>query len=136
MILRLPDGYDTEIGERGAYLSAGQRQRLGLARALYGDPAIVVMDEPNSNLDNVGERALQEAIKSLKARKATVVIVAHRPNAVALCNKLLMLEGGRVRAFGPRDEVMAKVAPSQSQKLAAKTKASVTPLRKGEPKNG
>lgn len=136
MILRLPEGYDTEIGERGAYLSAGQRQRLGLARALYGAPAIVVMDEPNSNLDNVGERALQEAIKGLKACKVTVVIVAHRPKAVALCNKLLMLEAGRVRAFGPRDEVMAKVAPSQSQKLATTAKASVTRLRKGEPKNG
>lgn len=149
MILRLPDGYDTEIGERGAYLSAGQRQRLGLARALYGGPAIVVMDEPNSNLDNQGERALQDAIKNLKARKATVLIIAHRPSAVTLCNKLLMLEQGQVRAYGPSEEVLAKVAPKQAgdpsgtKSVAAQgairianPTGGVTPLRKGEPKNG
>ena len=125
MILRLPDGYDTEIGQRGAYLSAGQRQRIGLARALYGEPAIVLMDEPNANLDSLGERALQQAIAGLKAGGSTVIIVAHRPNTVTLCNKLLMLENGRMRAFGPRDQVLAKVAPKQA--------ASVTKLRKGDP---
>lgn len=124
MILRLPDGYDTEIGERGAYLSAGQRQRVGLARALYGNPAIVVMDEPNANLDNDGEMALQAAIKSLKVQGATVVLVAHRPNTIIQCNKLLMLDAGKVRAFGPREEVLAKVAP--------KNAGGVTLLRKGE----
>ena len=124
MILRLPDGYDTQIGARGAFLSAGQRQRVGLARAIYGNPAIVVMDEPNSNLDNVGEQALQLAIKGLAERGATVIIVAHRPSAIAQCNKLLMLENGKMRAYGPRDEVMASVAPQKT--------GSVTPLRKGD----
>ncbi len=124
MILRLPDGYDTEIGERGAYLSAGQRQRVGLARALYGAPAIIVMDEPNANLDNDGETALQAAIKSLKEQGTTVVLIAHRPSTIVQCNKLLMLEGGKVRAFGPREEVLAKVAP--------KNTGGVSLLRKGE----
>ena len=111
MILRLEDGYDTEIGMRGAYLSAGQRQRIGLARALYGEPAIIVLDEPNSNLDSPGEVALQRAIAGLKARQATVIMIAHRPKSIGQCNKLLMLEGGRMRAYGPRDEVLAQVAP-------------------------
>lgn len=124
MILKLPNGYDTEIGQRGAFLSAGQRQRIGLARALYGSPALVVMDEPNSNLDNVGEQALQNAIAGLKGRGATVVIVAHRPSAISQCNKLLMLEEGKMRAYGPRDEVMASVSP--------KNAAGVTPIRKGD----
>lgn len=125
MILRLPAGYDTEIGQRGAYLSAGQRQRIGLARALYNEPAFIVMDEPNSNLDSKGEQALQTAIAGLKKRGATVVIVAHRPKAVALCDKLLMLENGQLRAYGPREAVLAKVAPKKA--------GSVTPIRKGEP---
>ena len=112
MILHLPDGYDTEIGLRGAYLSAGQRQRIGLARALYGEPNIVVLDEPNSNLDNVGEVALQKAIAGLRARNATVIMVAHRPKSIEQCNKLLMLENGRMRAYGPRDDVLAEVAPA------------------------
>lgn len=124
MILHLADGYDTEIGQRGAYLSAGQRQRIGLARAIYANPAIVVMDEPNSNLDNEGEIALQAAITAMKANGTTVIIIAHRPNAIAQCNKLLMLEAGRVRAYGPRDEVLAKVAPKQA--------GAVTRLRKGD----
>lgn len=125
MILRLADGYDTEIGHSGAYLSAGQRQRIGLARAMFGTPAIVIMDEPNANLDNRGDVALQTAIAALKTRGATTIIIAHRPNAIAQCNKLLMLEDGRVRAFGPRDEVLAKVAPKQAG-------ARVTPIRKGD----
>ncbi len=124
MVLRLPNGYDTEIGERGAYLSAGQRQRVGLARALYGNPAIVIMDEPNANLDNDGETALQAAITSLQEKGTTVVLIAHRPSTIVQCNKLLMLDGGKIRAFGPREEVLAKVAP--------KNMGGVSLLRKGE----
>lgn len=114
MILHLPDGYDTAIGANGAYLSAGQRQRLGLARALLRSPALIVLDEPNSNLDAVGEDALQLAIAGLKARGATTLIIAHRPTAIAHCNKLMMLENGRMRAFGPREEVLSQVIAKQA----------------------
>lgn len=111
LILHLPEGYDTEVGMAGAYLSAGQRQRVGLARALYGNPAFVVLDEPNSNLDAKGDSALQEAILKLRERGATTVLVAHRPNAIIHCNKLMVIDGGEMKAFGPREEVLAKVLP-------------------------
>lgn len=114
MILRLPKGYDTEIGLGGAYLSAGQRQRVGLARALFGDPNLIILDEPNSNLDGPGEQALQSAIAAAKARSATVIIIAHRPNAIVHCTKLMVLDDGRIREFGPADEVLAKVLPKQA----------------------
>ena len=109
MILRLPDGYDTRIGEAGAVLSAGQRQRIAIARAVYGDPFLVVLDEPNANLDNEGEQALQKTIHDLKARGAIVITVAHRPSAVAVCDKLLFLANGTQQAFGPRNEILQKV---------------------------
>lgn len=111
MVLSLPDGYDTDIGDHGRRLSAGQKQRLGLARALYGDPVFVVLDEPNANLDAEGDAALAKAVQSLKARGATTIIVAHRPSAIAFVDKLLMLADGEMRAFGPRDEVLKKIAP-------------------------
>jgi ABC-type protease/lipase transport system fused ATPase/permease subunit len=95
-----------------------------LARALYGNPAIVIMDEPNANLDNDGETALQAAITSLQEKGTTVVLIAHRPSTIVQCNKLLMLDGGKIRAFGPREEVLAKVAP--------KNMGGVSLLRKGE----
>ena len=106
LVLKMPEGYRTVIGEEGASLSAGQRQRIGLARALYGDPVLVIMDEPNSNLDNVGEAALVNAINALKERGTTVVVVAHRPSALAAADYILVVMEGQQVAFGPRDEVL------------------------------
>ncbi|WP_299619845.1 type I secretion system permease/ATPase [Pelagibius sp.] len=109
MILRLPHGYDTVIGQGGAALSGGQRQRVGLARALYDDPAFIVLDEPNSNLDGEGEDALRRAVADLKASGTTVVVIAHRPSVLAGMDKLLVLRNGLIEQFGPREEVMPKV---------------------------
>ena len=108
MILRLPAGYDTKIGDASAALSAGQRQRIALARALYGDPFLVVLDEPNSNLDSDGDIALQNAIRNLKARGAIVVLIAHRPAVLEHCDKVLILANGSQQAFGPRDSILRK----------------------------
>ena len=114
MVLRLPAGYETRIGEGGAVLSAGQRQRLALARALFGEPFLVVLDEPNSNLDSAGDAALARAITTVRSRGAIVVIVAHRPSALAGCDQVLVLADGQVQAFGPRDEVLqAVLQPAQ-----------------------
>ena len=109
MILQLEKGYDTQIGEGGGYLSAGQRQRVGLARALFGDPKFVLLDEPNSNLDQDGEQALLQAIASLKSNGATVIIIAHRPSAVRQADTLLVLKEGKVHMKGPRDEILQQV---------------------------
>lgn len=109
LIASLPDGYDTRIGQRGAVLSVGQRQRIGLARALYGDPFLLVLDEPNSNLDAEGDAALTSALMAAKARGAIFIIVAHRPSAIAAADKILFLQNGRQQAFGPKDEVLAKI---------------------------
>ncbi|NVP57571.1 type I secretion system permease/ATPase [Rhizobium sp. DBTS2] len=106
MILRLPDGYDTRLPATGARLSGGQKQRIGLARALYGDPVLVVLDEPNSNLDAEGSLAVNLAIRNLKAEGKSVVIMAHRPAAIEECDLILILENGQRLAFGPRDEVL------------------------------
>ncbi len=122
MILAMPDGYDTDIGDHGRRLSAGQKQRLGLARALFGDPVLVVLDEPNANLDADGDAALAKAVQGLKARKATTIIVAHRPSAIAFVDKLLMLSEGETRAFGPRDEVLKKIAPGMVASFEANAK--------------
>ena len=120
MVLGFAEGYDTEIGENGQYLSAGQRQRLGLARALYENPALVVLDEPNANLDAEGDAALAKAVQGLKAKGATTVIVAHRPSAIAFVDKLLLLADGEVRAFGPRDEILKQLAPKQVESFKGK----------------
>jgi PrtD family type I secretion system ABC transporter len=111
MILALPQGYDTEIGEAGGHLSGGQRQRIGLARALYGRPRVVVLDEPNASLDGDGETALLRALFTAKAWGATVVIVAHQPRILAPVDQLLLLRQGAVEAFGPRDEVLERMRP-------------------------
>ena len=108
-ILRLPQGYDTPLGTDGSNLSGGQRQRIGLARALYGDPSFIVLDEPNSNLDESGERALVEAIRALKSGRKTVVLITHRMSTLSAADKLLVLADGVLTAFGPRDEVLKAV---------------------------
>ncbi|MEJ1161978.1 type I secretion system permease/ATPase [Prosthecomicrobium sp. N25] len=122
LVLTLPLGYQTPIGEGGAVLSAGQRQRVALARALYGDPFLVVLDEPNSNLDSEGEQALTEAILGVRARGGVCIVVAHRPRALAAVDLVMTMSEGRMVAFGPKEEVLAKVlapAPSPVARPAA-----------------
>jgi len=123
MILRFPKGYDTPMGEAGGLLSGGQRQRIGLARALYGEPALVVLDEPNANLDDEGEAALVRAVQGLKAKGKTVVLISHRPGIVGVADRLLILHQGAVQASGPRDGVLAAL---QKQREAAQAALAPT----------
>jgi ATP-binding cassette subfamily C protein len=109
LILRLPEGYESKVGEGGASLSAGQRQRIALARALYGDPFLVVLDEPNSNLDTEGDEALARAIHAVRNRGGIVIVVAHRPSALQNIDMVLAMANGRQQAFGPKDDVLRKV---------------------------
>jgi ATP-binding cassette subfamily C protein len=116
LIVHLPDGYETRIGEAGAILSAGQRQRVALARALYGDPFLVILDEPNSNLDTEGEAALGRAIETVRARGGITIVVAHRPSALAPLDQILVMAEGKPQMLGPRDQVLARLArPKSSQ---------------------
>lgn len=129
MILRLPQGYDTVIGAHGGALSGGQRQRIGLARAIYGDPKLVILDEPNSNLDDAGERALGEALIKLKQKGTTLFIITHRVSALAYVDNLLVLSEGQIVMSGARDQVLAQLKAQQSggpQPVA--NSGSVTPL--------
>jgi ATP-binding cassette subfamily C protein len=124
MIVQLPEGYQTVVGEGGVGLSAGQRQRIALARALYGDPFLVVLDEPNSNLDAAGEAALTQAIQSIRARGGIAIVIAHRPAALAAVDKVLAMAKGQVQAFGPKSEVLRQVLQAAP---APKPAASATP---------
>jgi ATP-binding cassette, subfamily C, bacterial exporter for protease/lipase len=119
MILRMPQGYDTPLGDGGAGLSGGQKQRLGLARAMYDDPSLIVLDEPNSNLDEVGERGLVLAIEDLHQRGKTIVMITHRSSVLAATNKILLLMDGLPRLFGPSAEVMAELIKLNQQPPAA-----------------
>ena len=113
MILALPRGYDTQIGEYGATLSGGQRQRIGLARALYGDPRIIVLDEPNSNLDEEGEASLLQAIVNLRKLGSTVVLVTHKPNILSIVDNIMVMQDGQIVLCGARQEVLEKLAELQ-----------------------
>jgi ATP-binding cassette subfamily C protein len=109
LIVKLESGYETMIGEGGAALSGGQRQRIGLARALYGEPFLVVLDEPNSNLDHEGDEALTAAIRGVRARGGIVVVVTHRQTAIAGVDHVAMMADGRIQAFGPKEDILQKV---------------------------
>ncbi|SNS95249.1 type I secretion system permease/ATPase [Tropicimonas sediminicola] len=126
MILKLPQGYDTPLVSASNRLSGGQVQRIGLARALYGDPVILVLDEPNSNLDNEGSEALNRAIRQMKSEQRSVIIMAHRPAAIQECELLLVLDGGIRRAFGPRDEVLSEVVQNAAQIQSSKGQGGVS----------
>ena len=122
LILGFPEGYETKLGEGGSALSAGQRQRIALARALYREPFLVVLDEPNSNLDASGEQALTNAIVGVRRRGGIVVVIAHRPSAIAAVDQVLAMDGGRQLALGPKDEVLRSAlrpVPPPAQKATS-----------------
>lgn len=130
MILRLPDGYQTELGPRGMFLSGGQRQRIGLARALYGNPSILILDEPNSNLDQEGEKALIDAIVAVKARGGSVIVVSHRTSLLQPIDKLAVLRDGMLDKFGDRDDVLREMQPRQP------IKPVLVPITEGQANTG
>lgn len=127
MILRFPKGYDTPIGRSGSFLSGGQRQRIGLARALYGDPSLVVLDEPNSNLDEAGEAALVQAVTELKSHGKTVIVITHRTSIIGVVDKILFLREGQLQLFGPRQEVLATLLRAQQQAAQGPAAQPVAP---------
>ena len=123
MIGRLPLGYDTPLGDGGHALSGGQRQRIGLARAVYGKPRLIVLDEPNSNLDTDGERALVRTIETLRADGAIIILIAHRPSIMQAADKLMVLQEGRISQFGPRTSVVSAITPGEKPIAAVKGSA-------------
>jgi ATP-binding cassette subfamily C exporter for protease/lipase len=120
MILHFPQGYDTPLGDGGGGLSGGQKQRLGLARAMYDDPSLIVLDEPNSNLDDQGEYALVAAINDLRSRGKTIVLITHRTTALSTTNKLLLLRDGMAQLFGPSEQVLAEITKLNQQSQQSK----------------
>jgi ATP-binding cassette subfamily C exporter for protease/lipase len=135
MILRFPKGYDTPMGEAGSLLSGGQRQRIGLARALYGEPALVVLDEPNANLDDEGEAALVRAVQVMKSKGKTVVLISHRPGIVGVADRLLILHQGTVQASGPRDGVLAALQ-KQREEIAQANQIAQANTEANKPSDG
>jgi PrtD family type I secretion system ABC transporter len=127
MILQMSDGYGTQVGPNGAFLSGGQRQRLALARAMYGFPPLLVLDEPNANLDEAGELALDRALQQARQRGQTVLIVSHRPIAIRNCDLMLVMQGGQVALYGPREQVMAKLAAAAGAGAPAPAVSKPTP---------
>jgi ATP-binding cassette subfamily C exporter for protease/lipase len=121
MILHFPKGYDTQIGEAGGMLSGGQRQRLGLARSMYGNPAILVLDEPNANLDDAGERSLLQAVGELKAVGKTVILITHRPSILGAADLIVLMQAGKIIQCGPRDEVIAALSAKAAQPVTSAT---------------
>jgi ABC-type protease/lipase transport system, ATPase and permease components len=132
-ILGLPQGYDSPVGRDGAMLSGGQRQRVALARALYGKPAFVVLDEPNSSLDEEGDAALAQAILMLKQQGTTFVVMTHRTSVLAVADAMLVLRDGTQQAFGPRDEVLAALQKKQAAQQAAQQAAAAAQPRPTAP---
>ncbi len=130
MILRLPDGYDTKIGVGGSTLSGGQRQRIGIARAIYGDPILVVLDEPNSNLDEIGEAGLIKAINYLRQIKSTVILITHRPNILQVTNKIAVLKNGLLEMYGASSAVLAKLRENASPKPKPKSQNNPTQTKR------
>src|SRR5258708_5310314 len=132
MIQRLPQGYDTVIGENGAGLSGGQRQRIGLARALFGRPVLVVLDEPNANLDGDGDRALADAIHMLRNQRATIVIINHRPNLLSLVDKIVFMHAGRIGRVGTRDEILPLLLGDANAPMRREGKVVAEPHHRAE----
>lgn len=130
MVVRLPDGYKTQVGSQGQVLSAGERQRIGLARALFGNPFLIVMDEPNSNLDAEGEQALTQAIAGVKHRGGIVVIVAHRPSALAAVDLVAVVQQGKLIGFGTKEDILGQ----GKQAPAARTLQAVPANQSREPR--
>ena len=127
LIVRLPQGYETRIGEGGMALSGGQRQRIALARALYGNPFLVVLDEPNSNLDAEGEQALTQAIAGVRARGGVAIVIAHRPSALAAVDQVLVMAQGEAKAFGPKEQIMRPTTQPAIRPVSATVPATPTP---------
>lgn len=132
MILHLPKGYDTLLGDGGAGLSGGQKQRLGLARAMYGDPALIVLDEPNSNLDEVGEQALVQAVLDLRRRGKTIVLITHRTSIIGATNKLLLMRDGTAQLFGPTNDVLAALQEANQKAMAQQAQIQAQAKAKSE----